>query len=340
MQGKTVCISLSQIMQNISLDTQNSEPACRKTTSTASIDFGGTGLAIESESSGFIPSITVNCCHDANVKSLNDRRTTNAYHPEEFSIIDFLEEISSMTRVKTIDLPKSKHNGISVGDYRDKEIFIDTHKHKNGYHWCPEPRKPKLCAHGTNLYSALLALKLAGGNLIPSNKQIKIFGPPMTGESYGETFLNQKYVSTVALGTLSSTFSDAIEYAEAAAIRFKNMDQFNSRILMGKASPALLNTYDRLSKIPCVIIGTGTGLTGVYSDIKNEVGCKRVKILTLAVPDDDCKKEVMESLTKLTKNSEINVVLISDLKNRQRFKTKEYEELYLEGLVPASLLES
>ena len=338
MQGNTVFTSLSQIMQNISLDTQNSEPACRKTTNTASMDFRGSGLAIESESSGFIPSITVG--HDANVKSLKDRITTNAYHPEEFSIIDFLEEISSMTRVKTIDLPKSKHNGISVGDYRDKEIFIDTHKHKKAYYRCPEASKPELCVHGTNLYSALLALKLAGGNLIPSNKQKKIFGPPMTGESYGETPLNQKYVSTVSLNTLSSTFSDAIMYAEGAIYRFRKSIEFNSIILMGKASPALLNTYVRLSKIPCVIIGTGTGLTGVYSEIKNEVGFKRVKILTLAVPDDDCKKEVMESLTKLTKNNEINVVLISDLKYRNSLRTKEYEELNLEGLVPASLLES
>ena len=183
-----------------------------------------------------------------------------------------------------------------------------------------DPKSVDFCAHGTNLQSALQAISNTNMQLVPGIKQVKLQGDiSKTGESGGITPFNRKYVSTVALNYYNSTCRGVIGYAERSAGGFNSSKTDESRI-------------------PVVVVGDGVEGMGVNSDIKNEVGYKRVNIRMLVLKDERDLERVRVILNEMQESNthkeigSIRLCTFSDLSEIVKFKDRPAGGGY--GVVP------
>ena len=214
--------------------------------------------------------------------------------------------------------------------------------------------------HGTNLWSVMLAIILSDKHLLGGSEQRET-SPfiTTTGESNGETKLNESYVSTilsirdcaaVRLGALNTTtqciplvnLDPCQEYAKKATIVRANHNvaahlKFMSGGFRYKAhqfqekNPSIedkyldtnffKNTYGILSKLPVVVSGHPCGeTTWVKSSIKGELACERVLITDIFV---DTKH--LPVIKKIFSELNLNTITVHEMEDlgQKVFTTKD-----------------
>ena len=180
-----------------------------------------------------------------------------------------------------------KYNQMSVAEYKDI----------SGYPYKSLDLVPRyfqlhdLCGHGTNLTAVISALMHSNGQLVPGIKARKLGAQMTTGVSKGTSIGNQRYVSSVGLGYLTSSITDVKKYAMQAIKK-------NSRL--------------HSDHVPVLVLGDGMVEGDVHSNIKNERVFKRLNIRGVAVPAD--RIPLIEAIKEVLNLPDIKVFKMDDFK--------------------------
>ena len=184
--------------------------------------------------------------------------------------------------------------GMTVGEYRQAKNYPSGKDLRPDFF---DPKGDNTAAHGTHLEALLQASVNCNLQLAAGLKSFKLLGKQHEsgeGAKTGTSHLNCKYVSTVALICLTSSFSDVKKYAKYATSCF------------------LKGNENIFNKIPVVVIGDGVSKCNVSSDISNEVGYKRLNIRIVAFENEEDKNIGTQWLRKV--RDEFDISEINSLK--------------------------